>query len=55
MSAVFRTGGAGFIGQALVRSIRKRGWELRVLVRDRESAPARWIAKQNASPVRGDD
>ena len=51
---IFLTGGTGFIGQALVRSIRKRGWELQVLVRDPESAPARWIAKQNASLVRGD-
>ena len=50
---IFLTGGTGFIGQALVRSIRKRGWELQVLVRDPESAPARWIAKQNASLVRG--
>src|SRR5262249_13657782 len=51
---IFLTGGTGFIGQALVRSIRKRGWELQVLVRDPESAPARWIAKQNALLVRGE-
>ena len=40
--------------QAKVDRIGKGGWELQVLVRDPESAPARWIAKQNASLVRGD-
>jgi nucleoside-diphosphate-sugar epimerase len=51
---IFLTGGTGFIGQALVRSIRRRGWELQVLVRDPESAPARWLTRQQATLARGD-
>ena len=51
---VFLTGGTGFIGQALVRNARRRGWALRVLVRDLDAAPARWIARQGATLVRGD-
>src|ERR1700740_1668499 len=46
---IFLTGGTGFIGQVLVRSIRKRGWELQVLVRDPENTPARWIANSTVS------
>jgi dihydroflavonol-4-reductase len=51
---LFLTGGTGFIGQALVRRFRQRGWELQVLVRDADGAPAGWIAKQGATLVRGD-
>lgn len=51
---IFLTGGTGFIGQALVSSIRARGWSLTVLVRDPQSAPSRWIARQGATLVRGD-
>lgn len=51
---VFLTGGTGFIGQALVGCIRRRGWPLKVLVRDTQSAAARWIATKGASLVRGD-
>lgn len=51
---VFLTGGTGFIGQALVACIRTRGWSLKVLVRDTESAAAKWLATQGAALVRGD-
>lgn len=51
---IFLTGGTGFIGQALVSSIRARGWSLTVLVRDLQSAPAQWIARQGVALVRGD-
>lgn len=51
---IFLTGGTGFIGQAIVRSIRQRGWELSALVRNPDSEPARWIAQQGATLVRGD-
>jgi len=51
---VFLTGGTGFIGQALVRRIRERGWSLKVLVRDPQGEAARWIAKQGATLVSGD-
>jgi dihydroflavonol-4-reductase len=51
---IFLTGGTGFIGQALVSSIRARGWSLTVLVRDPQSPPAQWIARQGATLVRGD-
>lgn len=51
---IFLTGGTGFIGQALVSRIRERGWTLSVLVRDPQSPPARWIARQGATLVRGD-
>jgi len=36
---LFLTGGTGFIGQALVRAVRRRGWSLSVLVR---ATFARW-------------
>jgi uncharacterized protein YbjT (DUF2867 family) len=51
---IFLTGGTGFIGQSLVRRVRQRGWDLQVLVRDAESASARWIARQGSTLVRGD-
>lgn len=51
---IFLTGGTGFIGQALVSSIRARGWSLKVLVRDPQSMSAQWIARQGATLVRGD-
>jgi nucleoside-diphosphate-sugar epimerase len=51
---VFLTGGTGFIGQALVRRIRRRNWDLQVLVRNLESAQAGWISRQGATLVRGD-
>lgn len=51
---VFMTGGTGFIGQALVACIRERGWSLTVLVRNRRSEPAQWLARQGASLTEGD-
>ena len=51
---VFLTGGTGFIGQTLVARIRRRGWPLKVLVRNAESEAARWIAQQGATLVSGD-
>jgi len=38
---IFLTGGTGFIGQALVRAMRQRGWAIHALVRDARAAPAR--------------
>jgi len=51
---IFLTGGTGFIGQALARTIRQRGWQLDALVRQAEGAPARWPASIGATLVRGD-
>ena len=51
---IFLTGGTGFIGQALVRHIRERGWDLKVLVRDPSSAPAKWIVRQGGALAAGD-
>ncbi len=51
---VFLTGATGFIGQALVRTMRGRGWAIHALVRDTQSAPARWLAQQGCTLVPGD-
>ena len=51
---IFLTGGTGFIGQALVRTMRGRGWSVHALVRDTQSAPARWLAQQGCTLVPGD-
>jgi nucleoside-diphosphate-sugar epimerase len=51
---IFLTGGTGFIGHALVRAMRGRGWAVRVLVRDPQAAPARALAAQGCTLVRGD-
>lgn len=51
---VFLTGGTGFIGQALVRAMRARAWEVRALVRDLKSPAARWLLAQGATLVAGD-
>jgi nucleoside-diphosphate-sugar epimerase len=51
---VFLTGGTGFIGQAIVRAMRGRGWEVHALVRDVKSAPARWLAEKGSTLVTGD-
>jgi dihydroflavonol-4-reductase len=51
---VFLTGGTGFIGQALVRVLRRRGCQLQVLVRNPGSAAAQWLQHSGATLVRGD-
>ncbi len=51
---VFLTGGTGFIGQALVRAMRRRGWAVTALVRQPEGPAARWIAQQGGTLVAGD-
>lgn len=51
---VFLTGATGFIGQALVRAMRQRGWSVDAIVRDPQSAPARWLAGQGCRLVPGD-
>jgi dihydroflavonol-4-reductase len=51
---VFLTGGTGFIGQALVRAMQRRQWQVTALVRDPDGAPGRWLARQGATLVRGD-
>ena len=51
---IFLTGGTGFIGQALVRAMRQRGWAIDALVRDPHSAPARWLAAQGCTLAVGD-
>jgi dihydroflavonol-4-reductase len=51
---VFLTGGTGCIGQAIVRTMRERGWEVHALVRDVKTAPGRWLAKKGCILVPGD-
>jgi dihydroflavonol-4-reductase len=51
---VFLTGGTGFIGQAIVRTMCGRGWELHALLRDVKGAPARWLAEKGCTLVPGD-
>ncbi len=51
---IFLTGSTGFIGQALVRAMRRRDWAVAALVRDRSGAPAQWLARQGCTVVAGD-
>ena len=51
---VFLTGGTGFIGQVLVRTLRRRGCAVDVLVRDPDTLAARWLAAEGCHLVRGD-
>jgi len=51
---VFLTGGTGFIGQAVVRALRGRGWEVTALIRDPRGAPARWMSARGVTLVQGD-
>ncbi len=51
---VFLTGGTGFIGQQIVRTMRLRGWEVYALVRDTNSGPARWLVESGCTLVPGD-
>lgn len=51
---VFLTGGTGFIGQALTKSLLARGWHVVALVRQPNSAAARALSKLGAQCVAGD-
>lgn len=51
---VFLTGATGFIGQALVRAMCKRGWHINALVRDTQAASAQWLRQQEVTLVAGD-
>lgn len=48
------TGGTGFIGQTLVRAMKRRGWAVQGLVRNPAAAPAQWLWRQGATLVAGD-
>ena len=51
---VFLTGASGFIGQAVVRAMRQRGWAVTALVRDPGNAPSRWLHQQGVRLHPGD-
>ena len=51
---VFLTGGTGFIGQPLTKSLLKRGWSVTALVRKPESPQAQTLSKMGAQLVTGD-
>ena len=51
---VLLTGATGFIGQVIVRTMRQRGWHVHTLVRDPDSATARWLVEQGCKLVPGD-
>ncbi|HEX9812467.1 MAG TPA: NAD-dependent epimerase/dehydratase family protein, partial [Burkholderiales bacterium] len=51
---VFLTGGTGFIGQPLTKSLLARGWDVVTLVRKPDSPPARALTKMGAQCVTGD-
>jgi len=52
MERIFVTGGAGFIGRAVVRHLRERGDEVRAAVRD--PARARTLRDLGVRLVKGD-
>jgi dihydroflavonol-4-reductase len=51
---IFLTGATGFIGQALVRALRRRGWAVTALVRDPTGQPAQWLTGMGCRLVQGD-
>jgi nucleoside-diphosphate-sugar epimerase len=51
---VFLTGGTGFIGQPLTKSLIDRAWDITVLVRKPESPQARALVEMGAQCVAGD-
>lgn len=51
---VFLTGGTGFIGQPLTKSLLARGWSVTALVRKPDSPQAQALSKMGAQSARGD-
>ena len=51
---VFLTGGTGFIGQPLARTLRSRGWNVTALVRKPDSPQAQNLSKMGAQLSSGD-
>jgi nucleoside-diphosphate-sugar epimerase len=51
---VFLTGGTGFIGRPLTKSLLERGWSVTVLVRNPHTSPAQALSKMGASLATGD-
>jgi dihydroflavonol-4-reductase len=51
---IFLTGGTGFIGQPLTRSLLARGWNVVALMRKPNSPPARALIKMGAQCMVGD-
>lgn len=51
---VFLTGGTGFIGQQLTKTLIARSWEVVVLVRKRDSPQAQALTRMGANCVAGD-
>jgi nucleoside-diphosphate-sugar epimerase len=51
---VFLTGGTGFIGQPLTKSLLRRGWSVTALVRKPDSPQAQALSKIGAQLVSGD-
>lgn len=51
---VFLTGGTGFIGQELVKTMRTRGWDITALVRKPDASNAKVLEKLGAVLVQGD-
>lgn len=51
---IFLTGGTGFIGQPLTKSLLANGWDVTVLVRNPDAPQARIIKKFGATLVQGD-
>lgn len=51
---IFVTGATGFIGRALVRTLRAQGWDVTALVRDPDGAGARELTALGATLARGD-
>ncbi|WP_310565155.1 NAD-dependent epimerase/dehydratase family protein [Hydrogenophaga sp.] len=51
---IFLTGATGYIGQALVRQLRGRGWSVTTLVREPSGAAAQWLTGMGCRLVRGD-
>ena len=51
---IFLTGSTGFIGQSLVRAMRRRDWAVQALVRDQKGTAARWLSDQRCTLIAGD-